>query len=372
MQGPNSHGPRQFSPLVRRINRDAHPLFSFKSHRSSGGNVIVPRQPRPPDTLKFKDDGTFKIMQITDLHVGEDQHTWWGRFQDLLTKSTQNFLLDRELPDLAIFSGDLITAHSINNTERVTHYWAKALKPVIDRGIPFASTFGNHDADDGALNTRHRLMEFDMKQSGSWTREGPRDIEGLTNYVLPIYDSSGEKVQVLLYVMDSGDSNDDRISKAQVKWVKSTAKEWKDKMGRHLPSLAFFHIALPEYKKIWACDKTYGLKDDVINTVRDNNGLLDLFRTINTQGVFVGHDHGIDFCGDEKGVLLCYGRHTGYGGYGGWMRGTRMVQFRGEEWKTWVTTERGQVIPLDRAEEHIPSRSDCEEWREAEERKGSK
>ena len=36
----------------------------------------------------------------------------------------------------------------------------------------------------------------------------------------------------------------------------------------------------------------------------------------NTKAVFVGHDHGNDWCCPFSEMLVCYGRHTGYGGYG--------------------------------------------------------
>lgn len=37
----------------------------------------------------------------------------------------------------------------------------------------------------------------------------------------------------------------------------------------------------------------------------------------NTKAVFVGHDHGNDWCCPfAGGLMVCYGRHTGYGGYG--------------------------------------------------------
>ena len=37
---------------------------------------------------------------------------------------------------------------------------------------------------------------------------------------------------------------------------------------------------------------------------------------LNYKGVFCGHDHNNDFCGNHFGVSLFYGRKTGYGGYG--------------------------------------------------------
>lgn len=51
----------------------------------------------------------------------------------------------------------------------------------------------------------------------------------------------------------------------------------------------------------------------------------------NVRGIFVGHDHGNDWCcplgsahkdpthndsAHKDPVVVCYGRHTGYGGYG--------------------------------------------------------
>lgn len=56
--------------------------------------------------------------------------------------------------------------------------------------------------------------------------------------------------------------------------------------------------------------------------------------------LFSGHDHGNTWCykwdgnidgivaeGNPKGkgVNLCFGQHTGYGGYGDWIRGARQV-----------------------------------------------
>lgn len=43
---------------------------------------------------------------------------------------------------------------------------------------------------------------------------------------------------------------------------------------------------------------------------------------------FSGHDHGDAWCGRVKptdSLTLCFGRHSGYGGYGNWQRGSRIV-----------------------------------------------
>lgn len=64
-----------------------------------------------------------------------------------------------------------------------------------------------------------------------------------------------------------------------------------------------------------------------------------------------GHDHGNDWCErDEKNVgpySYCFARHTGYGGYGNWARGSRVFEVvlkeRCEDQldsvKTWIRLE---------------------------------
>jgi hypothetical protein len=44
-----------------------------------------------------------------------------------------------------------------------------------------------------------------------------------------------------------------------------------------------------------------------------------------------------------NGLFLCFGRHTGYGGYGTWTRGSRQILLReetfGQEFETWIRLE---------------------------------
>lgn len=83
-----------------------------------------------------------------------------------------------------------------------------------------------------------------------------------------------------------------------------------------------------------------------------------LLDTENLLGVFSGHDHGNDWCFPWNGTLtgmtlagngldLCFGRHTGYGGYGSWTRGSRQVQVSldtlGSAIETWTRLEDGNV-----------------------------
>jgi hypothetical protein len=73
---------------------------------------------------------------------------------------------------------------------------------------------------------------------------------------------------------------------------------------------------------------------------------------------FSGHDHGDDWCEKWEGVypgmdiagnglVLCFGRHSGYGGYGTWTRGSRQIlldlRTLSSQVETWVRLEDASV-----------------------------
>jgi len=84
-----------------------------------------------------------------------------------------------------------------------------------------------------------------------------------------------------------------------------------------------------------------------------------LLDTPNLMGVFSGHDHGDDWCFKwnqtlpgmnltGNGLNLCFGRHSGYGGYGSWTRGSRQIMvtenaLKAGQVETWVRLETGGV-----------------------------
>ena len=76
--------------------------------------------------------------------------------------------------------------------------------------------------------------------------------------------------------------------------------------------------------------------------------------------LFYGHDHGNSWCYKwdatlagmsvaGNGINLCYGQHSGYGGYGDWIRGGREVVVSQEQLKNFVVDthirlESGHVV----------------------------
>lgn len=94
------------------------------------------------------------------------------------------------------------------------------------------------------------------------------------------------------------------------------------------PGLAYFHIPLPEFSSFDSKNATKGVRQEGISSASTNSGF---FTTLVARGdvksVFVGHDHVNDFCGNLKGLNLCYGGGFGYHAYGkaGWARRARVV-----------------------------------------------
>lgn len=94
--------------------------------------------------MRFREDGTFKIMQITDMQeipaISKD------------TIALMERAILEEQPDLVVYTGDQIKGYGVTykgkgeELEReVAQTIGKLLEPVTKRGIPFAVTFGNHD-----------------------------------------------------------------------------------------------------------------------------------------------------------------------------------------------------------------------------------
>ena len=48
------------------------------------------------------------------------------------------------MTDFVVYLGDVITANNIM-VENASLYWDRAISPTRNKGIPWASVFGNHD-----------------------------------------------------------------------------------------------------------------------------------------------------------------------------------------------------------------------------------
>ena len=295
--------------------------------------------------LKFNKDGKFKIVQLTDLHFV------YGDPRADVTLERANEVLDAEKPDLVLYTGDIVTGKPAEEGLRTM------LQLSVDRKIPYGIMFGNHDDEQGL--TRGELFDIAKAMPYNLSDSVP-GVHGACNYTLVIKSSDGRDILNVLYCMDSnaycnveGVGGYDYIHFDQVEWYRRCSKEFtKYNGGVPVPSLAFFHIPLPEYNQAAADEKTYliGTRREKSCSPALNTGMFASMKEMgDVQAVFVGHDHDDDFAAYWKGILLTYGRYSG--GQTSYFNlpegnGARVIELtEGEEgFKTWIRLKGGKII----------------------------
>jgi len=303
--------------------------------------------------LTFNQDGTFKIVQFTDLHWengGED---------DLKTKYLMENILEKENPDLVVLTGDLIYSP---NCDTPADSLCDVLEPINRKGVQWAAVYGNHDTEVGV--TKKELLDVQQQSPLCLTKEG--NVSGVGNYQLHIYGANEDQIKWSLFFLDSGMMNTneqiggyDYIKRDQIDWYVKQSQATKKQHGA-CPELMFFHIPIPEFQEVWKIGNCYGDKHETVCSPKVNSGLFSAMQELHTvKGVFVGHDHINDYHGNLYGIQLCYGRATGYNTYGkeGFPRGARVIHLHegSDEFETYIRLDDHSVIRYE--DEHMPDRT---------------
>ena len=287
-------------------------------------------------------NGKFKIMQIADTqeipYVSPD------------TIKLISAALDREKPDLVVFTGDQIKGYSSffrgkKGKANVESTLKALIAPLEERGIHFTMTFGNHDGQAAYGNSE----QFEIyKQSPMFVYADPQAEDDKGTFCLSIAD------KFLIYLFDTHSKADNggyaAINEKQIEWYRSI----RDSYDSPLPSLVFQHIPTPEFfaviKKVRrftkGCVRAYGNhKNEFYILDPDNSqpvdfmgespaapykdcGEVDAFlEKGEVLGLFVGHDHNNSFVADYKGLKLGYTQGAGFNVYGpGFKRGVRTFE----------------------------------------------
>lgn len=185
--------------------------------------------PKKPD-LTFKSDGTFKILQIADLHFSTDKggcresellSTCEEQGADATTVFWLNQLIRKERPDLVVLSGDQVRSLGswylastltrilqLNGQKTSWDQFSVLLKVghlVGDTQTPWTAIFGNHDSEDEGLGRGQQMLI--MKSMPYFVGDlGPTDDDkmGVGNYMLPIRRGSEQDEQIFaLFFLDS-------------------------------------------------------------------------------------------------------------------------------------------------------------------------
>jgi len=309
----------------------------------------------PP--LKFRSDGSFKILQLADLHFSNDRGSCKDTppssscIGDATTITTIEHLLKSEKPDLVVFTGDNIDGTGgVNDARAAT---LKYSKPVIEQKIPWAMIFGNHD-DENDL-TREELFEVVRNMPFSVSEEGPMEISGVGNYALKIWrnqSQTSDQHAFTLYFFDSHayanaeKTEYDIIKEDQLQWYLNISQSFAKEDQTPPNAIAFFHIPIPEYNDLEKGNQQMPIIGDKRETVSsskktDGSVLSTFLKGGDIRATGCGHDHVNDYCLDVEGIALCYAGGMGVNGYGaghlGWPRRARVWQIEnyGATIRTW-------------------------------------
>lgn len=320
----------------------------------------------------------FKIAIFSDLHFGENEDSF-GIPQDINSTKLMNYVLEAERPQFVVLNGDLITGEN-TFASNSTKYVDRIVAPLVQRGIPWGSTYGNHDSKYNL--SRAGILREEHKYELSLTRhQGPRsETDGVSNYMIPLRPQYGKDPVALFWFFDSrGGSQHDPTNEDNIpNWVSPKTAAWfrrrsKDAIERWgvLPSFAFVHIPMrafvelqqsasanvsgPHYPGLNA-DVPLAQQGDGTQSVPFMQALLD---TPGLHSIYSGHDHGDSWCGrwlnttlpgkTASRPFLCFCKHSGFGGYGSWNRGVRILELTFDYFavlkvNTWVRMQQGTVV----------------------------
>ena len=297
----------------------------------------------------FITDGDFKVMHLTDIHIGGG---FLSKGVDEKALNAVATMVTREKPDLVIATGDIAfpvpySAGTFNN-----YSGARAFANLMESlGVYWTVTFGNHDAEPYSYFDRETVAEFYESENYKYClfQAGPEDVDGYGNHVIEVKNSEGIITQAMVlidsqaYVKDniieSIKGSYDNIHQNQVEWYESEIKRMNAENQKINPdaetvqTFAFFHIPLVEMADAWneftenkyADTENFKYQDGIIaeqgRIVYAGLGEDDLFEKMlelkSTKAIFNGHDHVNNTTFDYKGIVFSYGYSIDYFAYSG-------------------------------------------------------
>lgn len=301
-------------------------------------SFIYPLTAQTNIQFQFRKDHSFKIAQFTDLH--------WDNNSANCSKTieTIQYVLTTERPDIAVLTGDIVTAIPAKTG------WLAIAKIFNDAKIPWAVTLGNHDAEPGIS----RIEIFELLETLPYFvgSKGP-EIYGCGNYSIPIIASNKKSTAAVIYCMDSNDYPKDK-KLGHYDWIHFNQIDWYCKISDKytsannklpLPSIMFFHIPIIEFNNIVGKETTIGIKNEGIASAEINSGIFaSMIEKKNIMGLFVGHDHDNDFIGIDHDICLAFGQVTGADAYGKLERGSRIIELHEGKFSfnSWIRTKSGK------------------------------
>ena len=309
----------------------------------------------------FTTDGDFKVMHLTDIHIGGG---FLSKDVDRQALNAVATMVTKEKPDLVIATGDIAfpvpyTAGTFNN-----YSGASAFANLMESlGVYWSVTFGNHDSEAYSYFDREAVAEFYEKEEYKYClfQAGPEDVDGYGNHIIEVKNSEGIITQAMVLidsqayvkdtVIESIKGTYDNIHANQVKWyeteinrmnaenkaviqlIQGNKKGGLQEQYGTVKTQAFFHIPLVEMNDAWTEFVENGFKDT--ENFKYFDGIIaeggrriycglgedDLFEKMlelgSTKAIYNGHDHVNSTTFQYKGITFSYGYSIDYFAYSG-------------------------------------------------------
>ena len=327
-------------------------------------NQLVPERDENGNWY-FTTDGDFKVMHITDVHIGGG---FLSKGYDEKALNAVAIMVTREKPDLLIVTGDVAfpvpyTAGTFNN-----YSGAKAFANLMESlGVYWDVTFGNHDSEAYSYFDREDIAA--LYGSGEFEhclfQAGPKDIDGYGNHTIEVKNSDGIITQAMILIdsqayiedsiIESIKGTYDNIHLNQVEWYEEEVNRMNaenrriDEKAGTVVTHAFFHIPLVEMDDAWNEFKENGYKDtenfEYVEGLIGETGRQvccaygedELFEKMlelgSTKAIHNGHDHVNNTTFKYKGITFSYGYSIDYFAYSnidklGSQRGNTMITLK--------------------------------------------
>lgn len=309
----------------------------------------------------FTTNNDFKVMQLTDVHIGAG---WMSNSKDTMALNAVETMIRVEKPDLVIITGDIaypvpFQAGTFDN-KKPAEIFATLMENL---GVYWMPVFGNHDTEAYSKYTREDISEFYADEK--WTYclfedNSNDDVDGFCNQVINVKNTSGIITQSF-YTFDTHSYVDgdylglawkyDNIHDNQIEWYKKNVEKYnkynvdlinngnfenKEELLQKysvVKSLAFWHVPASEYLDAWNEYVEAGYKDTenvkyhygvvgesgkmVYSGVHEDKIFETMLELGSTKGIFCGHDHLNNFSIEYKGIRLTYGFSIDYLAYTG-------------------------------------------------------
>lgn len=352
------------------------------SEREQSNAVDRGEQPRPLSVsarlgrLQFHRSGKFRVLQLADVQDGPRISSDTIRLITAAVKTAR--------PDLVIFSGNQIAGYDPAYAETYCkRHWktpvltqrrelalshtrqlvrasiGQCVQPLIDAGVPWAVTYGNHDFQCGLGNAQldELYREFDgcvnppappadgavcvADRVAALPRETVFACEPGT-FALPVANERGETVLGVVLV-DSGDYAPTGGYGAPSPRALRFLRQVPAQLGQGVRSVVFQHTALPQYYRLlkpvastaahavegyrmfsgqyYVLDERAtepgGYLGEGVSSPDDDSGEFGIL----TDGgaycaIATGHDHRNAFVGQSGGLAMVASPTCGFGSYG--------------------------------------------------------